>query len=96
MRSRSRFCFVYAVVFGNLGDSHFSRVQLMIDSSAVGERNVLIPLILNKGFHLFLGFLKNKSPDIMVFIKKISDFKFFHAYTPLRIDKAVFDKRNSV
>src|SRR5690606_637921 len=70
-RNFSELCFINPVILGNLGDSYFTRVQLMINPSAVGERNILVPFTLDKRFRGFLRFSKNKAADIMLFVEEI-------------------------
>ena len=58
-------------------------MQLMIDSPAVTERNVLIPLTLDELFRAFQGIGMNEAPDVMLFIEKICNFEFLHLDTLL-------------
>lgn len=66
------------MIFSQLNHSNTSRIQLVVNSPAILERNVFVPFALNELFRLLLRLRMDKSPDVMHLIKKVSHFKFFH------------------
>src|SRR5690606_1651883 len=70
-------------ILGQLNHTGVSRMQFVIDAAAIRERNILIPFASDQLLRLFLRFQVDKPPDVMIFIEKVSDFKFFHKNHPL-------------
>lgn len=75
--------FIRPEIFRELNHPDFPSMKVMVDAPAVRERNVLIPFASDQLLRLFLGFQVDKPPDVMIFIEKVSDFKFFHENHPL-------------
>lgn len=77
------FTFVYTMVFRQLGYTDILRIQFMVDASTIPKGNKLVPFISDQTFRFLRGFQVNKPSYIVVFIKEVSDLKFFHFSSPI-------------